>query len=621
MTQRHVIAIAGNPNTGKTTLFNALTGHRARVGNYPGITVERRMAGVVLPNGAKVDLLDIPGTYSLLARTAEEQIALETLLGLRDLPRPDAVIVCVDATQLVRSTYLVMQAQEMGLPVIVALTMTDEAGSAAPDPAALADILGCEVVPVLARKGIGLDDIRRAMVRAGVAAGRGEDEGGDGGAAKWRWQPSSALAERVAEVRRVLPAAWPQTDAVALWALMSVDEDDELDEVDDRLRAAVAAACPSSEVANDIDDEVIEARYRWLDEHVAPLVRGQPDRTLTERVDSVLLNRVAGFAVFLGIMFLVFQSLFAWADPAITLIEELFGWAGGAIEAILPESILRDLLVEGLIAGVGSVLVFLPQILLLFFFLGLMEDSGYLARVAYLMDRIMKSMNLHGRAFVPMLSGFACAVPAILATRTMERRRDRLLTMMVVPLMTCSARLPVYTLVIASLYPAGHVLGIFPVQGLLMVLMYLFSTATALVAAWVLSRSVKPLRARRLPFVIELPPYRLPRLADVLRMMWERSRLFLSEAGRVILVCTVLLWALLSFPQTLPEGAPDYDAMIAAAASADMCTRALAPSVTLTASATPFRQSTRASTASAEAASGGEVSAVMANWPACRGCA
>jgi ferrous iron transport protein B len=273
---------------------------------------------------------------------------------------------------------------------------------------------------------------------------------------------------------------------------------------------------------------------------------------------------VAGFAVFLAIMFVVFQSLFTWADPAITLIEDLFAWLGDRTREIIPPGIMADFVVGGVIAGFGSVVVFLPQILLLFFFIGLMEDSGYMARVAYLMDRIMKSMNLHGRAFVPMLSGFACAVPAIMATRTMERQRDRLLTMMVVPLMTCSARLPVYTLVIAALFPAGHLLGVFPVQGLMMTGMYLFSAVTALVAAWVLSRRVRPLRAKRLPFVIELPPYRVPRLPDVLRMMWERSSYFLREAGTVILACTIALWALLSFPR---QTETDYDARIAAASS------------------------------------------------------
>jgi ferrous iron transport protein B len=222
---------------------------------------------------------------------------------------------------------------------------------------------------------------------------------------------------------------------------------------------------------------------------------------------------------------------------------------------------LEDLIVDGIIAGVGSVLVFLPQILLLFFLLGLLEDLGYLARVAYLMDRIMRTMNLHGRAFVPMLSGFACAVPAIMATRTMERQRDRILTMLVIPLMTCSARLPVYSLVIAALIPSSTFGGL-STQSLLMVGMYLFSMITSLVAAWVLSRTVRPLRARRLPFVIELPPYRAPRLLDIVRMMWSKTSMFLREAGTVILVCTVVLWALLYFPRTLPDEAPRYDDLI-----------------------------------------------------------
>ena len=564
MSKRPLVAIAGNPNTGKTTLFNALTGRRAKVGNYPGITVERRQSTTELPDIGTVDVLDIPGTYSLLARTAEEQIALEAMLGLDNLPKPDVIVICVDASQLVRSSYLVLQAQEMGLPVVVAMTMADEAGAAAPRPGALASTLGCEVVSVLARKGVGMDSLRQAVARTLAA---------EPPQAVWRWTPSATLAGRIEQVAQALPNGWPRTDAMALWALMSVEVDDELAGIDEPLRAAVRRAnenTDATDAANAIDDEVIESRYRWLSEHVEPLMHGQPDRSLTDRVDSILLNRVAGFAVFLGIMFVVFQSLFAWADPAITLVEEVFAWMGNQVTAFMPAGIARDFLVDGVIAGMGSVVVFLPQILLLFFFLGLMEDSGYLARVAYLMDRIMKSMNLHGRAFVPMLSGFACAVPAVMATRTMERRRDRLLTMMVVPLMTCSARLPVYTLIIASLYPAGQVLGFFPVQGLLMVSMYLFSTVTALLAAWVMSRTVKQLKAKRLPFVIELPPYRLPRIRDVLRMMWERSRLFLSEAGTVILACTVILWALLSFPRELPPSAPDYDAMAAAAPSAEV---------------------------------------------------
>jgi ferrous iron transport protein B len=547
------IAIAGNPNTGKTTLFNALTGLRAKVSNYPGVTVDRRVGPVALPSGP-AELIDIPGTYSVVARSAEEQIALDSLLGLGGAARPRAVIVCADATQLPRSLYLLVQCQELGLPCVVAMTMTDEAGAAAPDASAVARALGCEVVPVVARTRAGLDRLLAAVDRA-IA--------GPAPAARWRWEPAAAVRGAIDRVRPALAGAgWPDGDAVALWAIQSVERDDELDHVPPAVRAAVEAAVPDAAAAVAIDDEAVLARWRWLDAEITPLVTraATKTRTRTERIDRVLLHRVFGFAAFMAIMTVVFMSLFAWADPAISAVEATFGWLGGQIRSALPEGMFADFVVDAVVAGVGSVLVFLPQILLLFLFLGLLEDCGYLARIAYLMDRIMRSMNLHGRAFVPMLSGFACAIPAIMATRTMERRRDRVLTMMVVPLMTCSARLPVYSLVIGTIIGGSRV-----VQGLLLVGMYLFSVLTSLVAAWVLSRTVRPLRSKRLPFVIELPPYRWPRWRDVLRMMWEKSSMFLREAGTIILACTIALWALLYFPRELPAGSPDYAALIESA--------------------------------------------------------
>jgi ferrous iron transport protein B len=554
-----LVAIAGSPNAGKTTLFNELTGSRARVGNYPGVTVEKRTGQLTLAEHGPVELVDIPGTYSLVARTGEEQIAIAALVGLAGERAPDVVIACVDATQLVRGLYLVLQLLELGVPVVVALTMVDEARDAAPDAAKLGRKLGCPVVPVIARKGQGLTELRQAVARRLSDAHR----------PLWHWQPSATLAAHLAPVRAALPDGWPDTDAIALWALMSLESDDELD----RIPAAVrAAATLPPEVARGIDDEVIAARYAWLDREVGPLVVREPDRSRTEKVDRVLIHPVAGLAVFLLLMFAVFQALFAWAEPAIRGIETVFTKLGELSHALLPPGLFADFVAEGLLAGVGAVLVFLPQILLLFFFLGLLEDSGYMARVAYLVDRLMRTMNLHGRAFVPMLSGFACAVPAIMATRTMERRRDRLLTMLVVPLTTCSARLPVYTLVIASLFPRRRVLGLFPVQGLLMVFMYAFGIASALIAAALLSRAIKPLKAKRLPFVIELPPYRLPRLRDVVRMMWERSRAFLSEAGTVIVAGSMILWVLLSFPR--PDVHPGTAAASETAATIEHAQRA-----------------------------------------------
>ena len=533
-------ALVGNPNTGKTTLFNRLTGSRARVGNYPGVTVDRREGS--LADGS-LRVLDVPGTYSLVGRSAEERIAVDAMLGLGSNEVPDAVVVCLDATQLVRSCYLLLQLQELGLPVLAALTMVDEAGPGAVAPEALAQVLGCPVVPVNGPRAEGLDALARAM----------NEVVGTPRLPTLRWTPSSELRVAVDRARDALPDAWPASDALAIWALMSFDASD--------APGALAQALDGLD-GEAVDTEVVTARYGWLDEHVAPLVEAAADRSWTRRVDRVLLHPVAGFAAFLVTMFVVFQALFAWSDPAIGAVEDLFGWLGGVAATALPEGLFADFVVDALIGGVGGVLVFLPQIVLLFFFLGLMEDSGYMARVAYLMDRVMKAMNLHGRAFVPMLSGFACAVPAVMATRTMERKRDRLLTMLVVPLMTCSARLPVYTLLIGALFPATLLMGFLPLQGTAMVGMYLFSTLVALGAAWVLGRAVPGLRAGGTSFVMELPPYRLPRLSDVVRMMVERSWLFVREAGTVILACTVALWLLLTFPQV--DGSAELDAALAA---------------------------------------------------------
>jgi ferrous iron transport protein B len=554
---RPLVALAGNPNAGKTTLFNALTGSRARVGNYPGVTVEKRLGQLELEGLGTVDVLDVPGTYSLVARTGEEQVALQAVVGLRGERRPDAVVVCVDTTALVRGLYLVLQLQELGLPVLVALTMSDEAGPAAPDPQLLAQRLGCPVVPVVAPRKQGLGELGAAVARRLADTGASP---------RWHWAPSRPLEEAIARVHAALPPEWPANDAMALWALMSLDAagDDELEGIPPALRTAVEQ---EAEEARAIDDEAICARYRWLDAQVQPLVKKAPDRRRSEQVDRVLIHPVAGLFLFLLIMFVMFQTLFAWADPIIGLVDGAFVALGGGLKRALPEGLLASVLADGIVAGVGAVVAFLPQILMLFFFLGLLEDSGYMARVAYLMDRIMRSMNLHGRAFVPILSGFACAVPAIMATRTMERRRDRLLTMMVVPLTTCSARLPVYTLIIASLFPSQRVLGILPTRGLLMVFMYAFGIVMALLAALVLSHSIKQLKARRLPFVIELPPYRLPRLKDVVQMMWERSRLFLTEAGKVIVVCSLALWVLTTFPREPAQPSRDYPAETSRATS------------------------------------------------------
>jgi ferrous iron transport protein B len=565
------VLLVGNPNVGKTSLYNRLARRNERVGNYPGVTVERRAAEMPLPSGRRIVVGDVPGAYSLSARSSEEQIALQAVLGWADNPHPDLVVVVVDAGQLVRNLYLATQLIELRVPVLIALNMVDEAGDRAPKPAALEGVLGVRVVATNARTGAGIPDLA-AAIEAELDSPRRP---------LLHVKYPAALLADADRVAAALPPEWKgsveRERALALWALSSLEPDDELTGISPELRARSAEVLAGAG-DRDIDREIIESRYLSLEARLAELparggdVSAARNPSRTERIDRVLLHPAYGFAFFLAIMFVVFQSLFAWADPAMSLIEEVFAALHGALAEHLAPGFIRDLVTLGIVDGVGNVLVFLPQILLLFLFIGLLEDSGYMARVAYLMDRALRAVGLHGRAFVPMMSGFACAVPAIMATRTMERRRDRLLVMLVVPLMSCSARLPVYTLIIGALFPPSTVFGVMPVQGLLMVAMYVFSTLTALVAAGVLGRTV--VRGRSVPLILELPPYRWPGFGSVLTMMWLRARAFLSEAGTVILAFTILMWLMLSYPKldqptaAATSGKADVSASIAPEARA-----------------------------------------------------
>jgi ferrous iron transport protein B len=543
--EQRIVLLVGNPNVGKTSLFNRLARRNERVGNYPGITVERRSAEMSLPSGGRVVVCDVPGAYSLSARSSEEQIALNAMLGWADNPRPDLVIVVVDAGQLVRNLYLALQIIELRVPVLVALNMVDEAGDRVPSAAVLESLLGVRVVPTNGRNGTGVAELA-AAVEAELASPRRP---------LLHVSYPAPLLRDVDRVADALPPEWrgnvERERALALWSLASLEPDDELSGIAPFLRQRCAEVLASAG-ERDVDREIIESRYRCLEAKLAEAPSRRTEGRAhgpspTERIDRVLLHPAYGFAFFIAIMLVVFQSLFVWADPAMSLVEGAFAAIHGLFETQLPDGFVRDLITNGIIDGVGNVVVFLPQILLLFLFIGLLEDSGYMARVAYLMDRALRSVGLHGRAFVPMMSGYACAVPAIMATRTMERRRDRLLTMLVVPLMSCSARLPVYTLIIGALFPPSVIFGVMPVQGLLMVAMYLFSTSIALVAAAVLGRTL--VRGRSVPLILELPPYRWPSFSSVLTMMWLRARAFLSEAGSVILAFTILMWLLLSYPK------------------------------------------------------------------------
>ena len=545
-----LVVLAGSPNTGKTTLFNRLTGLRQKVGNYPGITVERSEGRLSLAGAGEVRVLDLPGTYSLAARSEEEQIALHAIVGLPPYEPPDAAVVVVDATQLTRNLYLVLQVIETDVPTIVALNMVDmlEEAGVTIDVGALGAALGVPVVALTAVRGTGVERLREALDR--VLQDPASARPG------WRWRPAGALAEDVAATARVLPGSWTadsreRREALALWALLSIDEDDELREIPPELRRAIEdRRQQASGCGRDIESEVIGGRYAWIDAKAPTFTRQiETERpSLTSRLDAVFLHPVFGFALFLLAMGVVFQSLFSGADPAIGAIEGLFDLVSRGLRLALPPGLLLDFAVDGLIAGVGSVIVFLPQILLLFFFIGVMEDTGYMSRVAFLMDRVMKALGLHGRAFVPMLSGFACAIPAVLATRTLENRKDRLVTMLALPFTSCSARLPIYMLVVATVFHGSvPVLGVLSVGALVLLGMYSLSLVAALTAAAVLRRTV--LKGPAPVMILELPPYRRPLARNVVANVWLQVKAFLVEAGTIILAMTVLLWALLSYPE------------------------------------------------------------------------
>lgn len=552
-----VVALAGNPNCGKTTLFNRLTGLNQKVGNYPGVTIERR-AGRADLGGRAVTIIDLPGTYSLISRSRDEAIAFEVLSGHGETERPAVTVVVVDASNLHRNLYLVLSVQELGMPCIVALNMMDLAERAGvhPDVSALCTALGAPVVPIVARTGAGVGALRQAILRA-------LDGPPEPAPRAWRLKDSdeagvARVRTAVKQHRKTAEAEDHRADGEAVWLLASLGAASYRGQSDERPtaglgrlhRAVEAARRELDSLGREFSRRVIEARYRQVDRilsgKLARSAAGGP--SVTDRLDAVLLHPIAGGLVFVSVMALMFQSIFTWAEPLMGSIEDAIGYLQASLSATLPAGALADLLVDGVVGGVGNVIVFVPQIAVLFAFVAVLEDSGYLARAAFLSDRVMARVGLHGRAFVPLLSGFACAIPAIMATRAIESRRDRLVTILVTPLVSCSARLPVYALIIAALFAHDRtVLGIFTVGGLLMLAMYGLSILFTVGAAFVLKRTL--LKSPTPPLVLELPPYRIPEPGSVLRRVYDRVMVFVRDAGTVILALSIVLWALLYFPR------------------------------------------------------------------------
>jgi ferrous iron transport protein B len=546
------VILTGNPNSGKTTLFNALTGLRAKVGNYAGVTVERkegRLPGA--PAGMDVRVLDLPGTYSLSPNSLDEQISRDVLMHrLPELPPPDLIVVVVDGSNLQRNLYYTTQVIELGHPTIIALNMVDvaENNGYRLDEKKLSEALGVPVVSIVASGGRGVPELRAKIIAALQSSPEIKPKLFCQLPGLFRIE-ATGLAGLLAETfkeRRL------QATAEALLLLSNEKAlASSKAHYPQKIQDAVAAARKRLEAQRiDWRGAPIEWRYARIAEiqRAATTELTPPGETLSDKMDRVLTHKIWGTLIFVGLMTLMFQSIFTFAKIPMDALQTIVNWAGNTIGQLIPPGDLNDLLVNGVIAGVGAVIVFLPQILLLFLFIGFLEDTGYMARAAFLMDRLMSKVGLHGKSFIPMLSSYACAIPGIMATRTIETPKDRLVTILVAPLMSCSARLPVYTLLIAACIPDIKILGFFKLQGLTMLVMYLLGTVVALLMAWLFKKTL--LRGETPMLIMELPPYKRPLLRVVARHMWDRSRLFLRRAGTVILGVNILLWFLATYPRT-----------------------------------------------------------------------
>jgi len=550
------VAIIGNPNTGKTSVFNALTGLAQKVGNYPGVTVEKKI-GLLAPG---IELVDLPGMYSLAAHSPDELLAARVLLGEHDgEPRPDLVLVVADAANLQRNLYLTTQVIEIGLPAILVLNMIDaaERRGISVNTRALSRILGVPVIPTVAHRRLGIAELRAAI----------HDSVGSPPP-----RPSWTLPEAIVRERDALASRFGANAYILMRAL--IDEGGPVEQflasrMDGDLRDALAEARARIRVSGRSPAaEEAEARHRWIAGALETTVRREERRkSLSERIDNVLVHRVLGLPIFMLVMSGGFISIFMWAVPFMDLITGAFGFLGELARRLfagtpLQGGALESLIADGALAGVGGVMVFLPQIVFLFFFIALLDDCGYMARAAFLMDRIFRAVGLSGMSFIPMLSSFACAVPGILATRTIGNARDRIATILIAPFMSCSARIPVYSLMIAAFIPARMIGGVLPLQGLVFGAMYFVGIFAAIPAALVLRRTL--LRGPGSTYLMELPPYKIPSPRSVGIRIIDRSRTFVRQAGTIIFAMSIIVWALGYFPRP-PEIGRAHEALRAEA--------------------------------------------------------
>lgn len=540
------IAVVGNPNTGKSTLFNALTGLRQKVGNYPGVTVEKR-SGLCSLNGAEVELIDVPGSYSLAAHSPDELLAIDVLCGkLENESAPDAVLLVIDASNLRRNLFFATQIIELGLPTLIALNMSDVASARGlqVNASALSQCLGATVVEISASKNQGMDGLKLALTDCLSSASAADGTTTtlnlltDIRAAAVELQSTAALsATTVADIERAL-----------------IDFDGYAATRIEQQHGAPALAAIKQAAAGLSDKplgaEEARRRYAWIDQ-VLPSIVNMPSAQkprFSDKLDNVLAHPLFGSVGFVLVMATVFQAVFAWAVPLMDAIDGGTSALGSWIGSALPAGALNSLLVDGVIAGVGSVIIFLPQILILFAFILLLEDIGYMARAAFMMDRLMRWCGLSGQSFIPMLSSFACAVPGIMATRVIPERKDRIATILAAPFMTCSARLPVYALLIGAFVP--HITwlgGIINLPGLVLLALYFLGIFGGIFTAWLFKKTL--LRGPTPPFLLELPPFRKPNWRSFLINLAERASIFLRRAGTVIFTVAIIVWGATYFPR------------------------------------------------------------------------
>ncbi|WP_113652481.1 ferrous iron transport protein B [Pedobacter namyangjuensis] len=528
------VALVGNPNTGKSTVFNLLTGLNQKIGNFPGITVDKKTGFCKLPDTRTAEIVDLPGTYSLYPKSKDESIVFQVLADRNNNSHPDLIVVIADATNLRRNLLLYAQVADLGLPTLLVLNMADMAKKEgiAVDVDKLANRLGIQVVQMAARNNEGVELLKDAIANSTRISTQ-----------NYSINVNSFAPEAINAIKQKLNTA---NDYYALQVLhqhehlanFTTKEQSEIEEIERKFNFD----------SSKLQGEETVARYR----HLGTILDGVVTDTgaakkfaNTDKLDSILTHKVWGFAIFLLLLFIIFNAIFAWASYPMDLIDAGFGSLTEMGHEYLPAGMLTDLFLDGVVAGLGGIVIFIPQIAILFAFISILEDTGYMARVTFMMDKVMSKVGLNGKSVVPMIGGLACAVPSIMAARNIESWKDRMITIMVTPLVSCSARLPVYILIISLIIPEGTVFGIFNTQGLALMAMYLVGMVGAVLVAWIMKFLIKA--KERSYFIMELPVYRMPRWNNVFFTVVEKSKTFVFEAGKVIIAISIILWVMASF--------------------------------------------------------------------------